>query len=282
MNHPRLKLDLTACILLVAGMLIILSVLSHDVRLMGAPDGLNAAAERNFLGLPGAWLGHMLFDTLGVAVYAFIACWFVVVFMMFQRRSVLKWVRRLSGWLMLLPCAALAADYLGTLVPAKSLSGSGGTLGAWLNAIMEDSLPLAARWFLFGGAALLGICLSIDFVVLAAAKLVSRFVAIIRPRLSAAGRLGWKVAARLVRPFARVFRRRAEASAIAGKRSARGKYPRLAMPEAGDDGAIPIHHHDQSQETLVSAPSQPSPTPAPAAEPVPIRRLMAVPDKDNG
>src|ERR1700704_374664 len=132
-DRRRLHLDLAATALLLAGLLVALSVFSHDPA--DPPSATVHPAHEvptNLLGSPGAWLAHSLHETLGVAVYVFLASWFVLVVFMYLRRSLLTWSLRLAGWLILLPCAAVLADALGPSFAGNSLSGSGGSLGAWL------------------------------------------------------------------------------------------------------------------------------------------------------
>src|SRR5262249_57298362 len=67
----------------------------------------------NLLGPPGAWLAAELFDALGVAVYVLLAGWLVLVLMRLASQRLGLWLVRLVGWLLLLPYAAPAADWLG-------------------------------------------------------------------------------------------------------------------------------------------------------------------------
>ena len=63
----------------------------------------------NLLGPAGAWLAAGLYDALGLAVHFLLASWFVLVVLLFLRRSLLTWTLRLAGWLLLLPCAMPSA-----------------------------------------------------------------------------------------------------------------------------------------------------------------------------
>src|SRR5688572_10789379 len=94
------RTDGVAWILLLSGLLVALCVLSHE-------PGLRAP---NLLGWPGAWLAHELFETLGVGVHVLLASWFVLVLLLLLRKRWQLWSRRLAGWWLLIPCAALAAD----------------------------------------------------------------------------------------------------------------------------------------------------------------------------
>jgi S-DNA-T family DNA segregation ATPase FtsK/SpoIIIE len=171
MADRRLRLDLAAFGFLLAGLLIALSVLGHDpADPLG--DALHSPREaaRNFLGPPGAWLAESLFGTFGVAVYVLMTSWFVMVVLLFLRRSLLTWSLRLVGWLLLIPCAAAAADYFGPAVLPGSLAGSGGTLGAWLTGWLDACFDLAGAAAVFGGCLLLGLMLALDFAILRLAR----------------------------------------------------------------------------------------------------------------
>src|SRR5215831_15899557 len=109
-SRPLPRLDLVASGLLVAGLLVALCVLSSDPA---GPAGVYPppADAPNLLGVPGAWLAGALYDALGVAVYVLLASWFVLVVLLFLRRRWLRWLVRLAGWLLLVPCAAVLADW---------------------------------------------------------------------------------------------------------------------------------------------------------------------------
>jgi S-DNA-T family DNA segregation ATPase FtsK/SpoIIIE len=166
MAKRRWRLDFAAYSFLAAGLLLALSVLSHDP---GNPPGSSVypcpPTTPNLLGPPGAWLAETVYDTLGVAVYVLLASWFVLVVLLLLRRSWLTWTLRLAGWLLLIPCAAVAADYLGSNWLPGPLSGSGGTGGAWLNGWLDATFQPAARVAIFGSCLLLGLVLAADFVL---------------------------------------------------------------------------------------------------------------------
>src|SRR5437660_329373 len=99
-----------------AGLLVALCVLSHDPPGQAATVYPPPPAPDNLLGPPGAWLAGELYETLGCAVYVLLASWFVLVLLLFMRNGLLTWSRRLTGWLLLIPCAAIIADALGAEV----------------------------------------------------------------------------------------------------------------------------------------------------------------------
>src|SRR2546430_4289958 len=154
MAERRSRLDLAAYGLLVAGLVVALCVLSHDpADAPGATVYPAHAGTKNLLGPAGAWLAATLREALGVAVYMLLASWLVLVVLLLLQQSLIRWSLRLIGWLVLIPCAAVAGDYFNSTFTYGALSGNGGSAGAWLRRWLEMSLqPL-------GGAAVFGACL---------------------------------------------------------------------------------------------------------------------------
>src|SRR5262245_38464960 len=105
-------LDLVAWGLLLAGLLVALCVFSHDPPPAGAVYPPPPEPD-NLLGPGGAWLAQELYEALGCAVYVLLASWFVLVLLIFLRKGIVSWSRRLAGWLLLIPCAAVLADVVG-------------------------------------------------------------------------------------------------------------------------------------------------------------------------
>ncbi|HMC89489.1 MAG TPA: DNA translocase FtsK 4TM domain-containing protein [Gemmataceae bacterium] len=166
MAKRRSRLDIAACGLLMAGLLVALSVLGHDTDDPPGSSAYPAAPAKNFLGPGGAWLAEMLQETLGIGVYVLLASWLVLVVLLFLRRSLWKWLLRLLGWLILIPCAAAGADSLAARLPAFALAGGGGTLGAWLNGWLETRFHPLGGMAIFGGCLFLGLVLTVDFLLL--------------------------------------------------------------------------------------------------------------------
>jgi DNA segregation ATPase FtsK/SpoIIIE, S-DNA-T family len=167
-DRRSLRLDLLAWGMLLAGLLVALAVLSHDppaATLYPPPP-----EPDNLLGPPGAWLAQELHEALGAAVYVLLASWFVLVLLLFLRKGWLAWSLRLAGWLLLLPCAAVAADALGPEWLDGPAPGSGGALGAWLAEGLEEHFEPAAAVALVAGAVLLGLVLAAGRVVRAALR----------------------------------------------------------------------------------------------------------------
>jgi S-DNA-T family DNA segregation ATPase FtsK/SpoIIIE len=247
-----LRLDLAALGLLATGVFVALCVLGQD------------ATGGHLLGPVGAWLAQSLAEALGLAVYLLLASWFVFVVMLFQRRSLLTWSLRLAGWLLLLPCTAVLADWPGSFPASRPLTGGGGSIGAWLSGWLEASFIPAGRYLVVGSCLLLGLVLAMDFV------------------LTRVLRWTWRIGRGLLRAFWLVVRwligSRAQPQAVEGgaepDAAPRKKAPAGAAGDsAGQTRTIPIHHHDQQPapgDTAIAV------RPAP-----PIRRPMPVCDADR-
>jgi S-DNA-T family DNA segregation ATPase FtsK/SpoIIIE len=184
--RPRRRFDFLAWGLLLAGLLVAGSVLGLDPIPAGAVSVYPPPPPpSNLLGPGGAWLGGALHETLGSAVYLFLVSWFVLVLGLLLRRKRLTWMLRLAGWLLLVPCAAVAAHLLGPGLPASPWDVSGGTLGAWLTAWLEDHFEPAGQALLLGGTLLVGLLLTVDFIILRGLRLLwrgGRGLVRIRPR----------------------------------------------------------------------------------------------------
>jgi S-DNA-T family DNA segregation ATPase FtsK/SpoIIIE len=231
MSAARLpRLDLVACGLLVAGLLVAACLLTYD-------PGTRATGPSDLLGPPGAYLAGSLIETLGVAVHVLLASWFVVVVLLFLRGGWLRWSLRLAGWLLLLPCAAAGADLLGPAWLGGPLVGSGGTLGAWLTAWLGDHFDPAGRLAVLAGATLVGGLLAGDF-------LIGRLARVLLRTLGGLARAAWW----LVRLLSGGMRRRRTAppprqeDAPPAPADAEGPGDD-ADPDA--DHNIPIYHHDE-------------------------------------
>src|SRR5438093_2181670 len=134
MAKRSLRAAVAACGILLAGVVVALSIFSHNPA--DAPGNTIHPPSRvpsNLLGPGGAWLAHILLETLGVAVYVLVAGWLILVILLLLRRGVWSWSLRAAGWLLLIPCTAVIADYLVADYPAGSVAGGGGTIGAWLH-----------------------------------------------------------------------------------------------------------------------------------------------------
>jgi S-DNA-T family DNA segregation ATPase FtsK/SpoIIIE len=159
-------LDVVAVGLLIGGLVVALAVFSYDPADPPSSHVLpRNPTPTNLLATPGAWIAHGLHESLGVAQYVLLGGWFALVVLLFLRRGVWAWFYRLAGWLLLIPCVAVTAHWIGPRFLGGPLSGSGGSLGAWLAAWLELRLFPVGRLLLLGGGILLGLVLAADFAV---------------------------------------------------------------------------------------------------------------------
>jgi S-DNA-T family DNA segregation ATPase FtsK/SpoIIIE len=256
-NRRAFRLDVAACCLLVSGLLVAVSVFSYDPA--DAPGRSvyppNPTAS-NLLGPAGAWLASGLHETLGVALYVLLTSWLVVVVLLFLRRSWLTWSLRLAGWLLLLPCVAVSADRMGPGLLGGPPAGSGGTLGAWLSAWLQQSFQPAGQVIVVASCWFLSLSLTLDFALIYLVKWFGR-------RLSVLGSI-----------FRHLWRRLA-----AGENTqldpTTSPEPVTANKPFSVGTAIPINHPDLSAKPPLEAASAPeSPTVVPSAPPIVRPRPM--------
>jgi S-DNA-T family DNA segregation ATPase FtsK/SpoIIIE len=282
MAERRTRLDLTAFGFLLAGLLIALSVFSYDPN-----DPPNAAVHpqrstvNNLLGIPGAWASRTIVETFGAGVYVLLASWFVLVMLLFLRRSLLTWSLRLTGWLLLVPCAAMAGDFLGLELVPGTLTGGGGTLGAWLNGWLAASFYPMGRAAVFAACLLLGLVLTADAAVgwtLRAAWQMSRWLF---TKLCQAGRGLWNWSRASQAPNAIVPGKakppikRAQSSDTPVPETT----PAPAEPLSPSED-IPIRHHDETLAALEKPVEEAAAEPAISA-PVPIQRSTPVVEEEQ-
>jgi S-DNA-T family DNA segregation ATPase FtsK/SpoIIIE len=168
------RLDAAACALLAAGLLVSVAVFSLDPADRPGAVYPPTPGSRNVLGPAGAWLAFALTDALGVAVYVLLASWFVLVVLLFLRRSWLRWSLRLAGWLLLVPGAAVLAELVGSNRDGPTPAGPGGSLGAWLVLWTQTRLLPIGRILLLAAWLSAGIALAFDRVVRKALILFGR------------------------------------------------------------------------------------------------------------
>jgi S-DNA-T family DNA segregation ATPase FtsK/SpoIIIE len=174
-NRPQWRLDLAAAGLLLLGVLAAAAVVSYDPADVDALAEPANAAPHNLLGAAGVWVGYGLVETLGVAVYALLAGWFVQVASLFRSRGWFAWSRRLAGWLVLIPATALLADRCGETWQSASLLGPGGGLGAWLGGLLEQAGPPFVQFLILTVVLVLGVVLAADFALRPALRLGRQF-----------------------------------------------------------------------------------------------------------
>jgi S-DNA-T family DNA segregation ATPase FtsK/SpoIIIE len=256
---PGRPLDWAAFGFLLAGMLVGASILS-DERIAARSVTIYPVhgSSGNLLGEPGAWLAESLYATLGVGVYTLLASWFILVILLFLRKSRLTWLLRLLGWLLLLPCVAVIADHFGHEKIPGPISGPGGTLGAWLSAWLDSHFLFTGRIVILAGCSALGLVLTLDFALVR----VLRGVFTAGRSVWAAGRFAGK---KLERSSAPVLEETSEVS----------KTSEVLVPVDSSD--IPIFHHQQLSTSSADA----ADSEEPIVLPPPIIRPSAASDDER-
>jgi S-DNA-T family DNA segregation ATPase FtsK/SpoIIIE len=164
MESRSARLDLVAGGLLLLGFLVALCVFSHNASEAPA-SSYPPRASSNLFGPPGSWLAQELHDTFGVAVYVLLASWLVLVVLLLLRRGLVIWSLRLAGWLLLIPCVAVSADFVGHAHLGGPLTGSGGSVGAWLAHWLQQTFHPVGQAIIGAGCLVLGLLLTMDFVL---------------------------------------------------------------------------------------------------------------------
>jgi S-DNA-T family DNA segregation ATPase FtsK/SpoIIIE len=258
------RVDLFAWGLLLAGLMVALCVFSHE---HAAGTMLSTPASSNLLGVPGAWLAQDLFDLFGSAVYIFLASWFVLVLLLLQRKCLRAWSLRLAGWLVLIPCTAAAADFLGSPFLGGPVTGSGGSLGALVTAWLDDQLSPIPAGILFGTVLLASLYLAVDFAVVRAFRAV---------------RVILKQSREVLRRIGSII---ARATSIITKKKIHEDRPPLIIRKTGlsaaseDADDIPIHH--STGDKVEAEENAPVAKPNLALFPPPIRRPAPVEEEDR-
>ncbi|MEI7683999.1 MAG: DNA translocase FtsK 4TM domain-containing protein [Planctomycetota bacterium] len=152
------RIDGMAWILLFTGSLVSLAIFSHETSL----DERTLPNSSNLFGKPGAWLASELFGALGLSVYALLASWFVLVILLLLRKNWTVWSKRFLGWALLVPCSAVAFDWIG---PDQLGTLPGGAIGALLRARIEAEFGPLGGPVVFAVVTAFATLLSLDFFI---------------------------------------------------------------------------------------------------------------------
>jgi S-DNA-T family DNA segregation ATPase FtsK/SpoIIIE len=257
------RLDFLGWGLLLTGLLVAVSVFSHHAVIAYPPR----PDSSNLLGPPGAWLAQQLHETLGSAVHVLLASWFALVLVLLGSNRLTLMVR-LAGWVLLLPCAAVLADFVGADALGGPLSGSGGSLGAFLADWLPEQFGFLGALLVFGGCLSLGLVLALDFV-LCAIWTGAKSVAIWTGRgLAGFGQavvwLDTRIRPRRLVPTIEIRHMGESVPETGGE---------AAAENAGDVNGIPIRHADGSDPEIPAA--------VPPPRILPINRPVYVPDEER-
>jgi DNA segregation ATPase FtsK/SpoIIIE, S-DNA-T family len=165
-DRRSMRVDLFVCALFIVGLLVALSVFSYDAA---DPPSTSIYPSHdvatNLLGFPGAWLASRLYDAFGIAVYVLLISWFVLTLLLFLRRRFLKWILRLAGWVLLLPCVAVLGESTAQAFVSCPITGGGGSVGAWLNTWLKSRFHPIGLAAIYAGCLVVSVALTADFAV---------------------------------------------------------------------------------------------------------------------
>ncbi len=152
---------------LVMGFFLAGSVLSQDPTI---PSRLTTYREppptSNLFGQLGDEIAANLYDVLGVGAYGLIAGLLILVFLRLQRKSLASCFIRMLGWMLLIPCISVFAEFGFFEDFWEFRSGPGGSLGAWLSVWLQEGVSAAIGLILLGGCVFFGLVLAMDFLLL--------------------------------------------------------------------------------------------------------------------
>jgi DNA segregation ATPase FtsK/SpoIIIE, S-DNA-T family len=248
--------------LFVLGFGFALALLSYDPADPPDPALLPAhALPANLLGIPGAWLAQTLISGLGQTTYLALGVWFAVLLIVLQRRPVTMKLIRITGWTLLIPCAAAWATYLSMPAFFFPNAASGGTLGSWLDGVLQADYSRAAQTWIRAVCTLIAVAASLDFVLRLGSRVLLRSLRLVLTVLRPIIEFLSVAPAPVAPPAAKPAVKEVPAAALPIRR-----------PQPVPD-AIPILHKDEAQKELQ--------TPSAPKAPVPIKRPMAITPADQ-
>ena len=188
------RFDATAFLLLAIGGALAAAVLSADAADISGDWAVVRTSSHNLLGPAGAWIARSLVESLGSAVYVFLAGWLILSIDLFLRPQWWPWLRRVAGWSILVPAAAVMCGSTRDRLGSEDRSpGPGGTVGAWLASWLSAELADLGPSDALGAARCDRLAFAIDRIMGFVARRIGNFV---RRLVRHVGRIGsW-----LIRP----------------------------------------------------------------------------------
>jgi S-DNA-T family DNA segregation ATPase FtsK/SpoIIIE len=235
------RLYLAAIILVGGGLFLTLSVLDYDPADGSGSVYPSPSTPHNRMGPLGAGIAHELRQTLGAAVFVFLAGWFAIVVRLTLRKSWLGWSLRSLGWALLVPAATVVAERWPELPSSLSAPplGPGGSLGFWLNDWLQATFHPAGQSILLAACLAVGVALTMDSVLLALVRLSWW---IIRINFDIAEQTA-KSPAWGVRTAPPIVWRKPPAESVPSEQEESAEAGETPQPTAGPH-IIPIHHHN--------------------------------------
>jgi S-DNA-T family DNA segregation ATPase FtsK/SpoIIIE len=162
-DRSRLKTDLCALGLLAAAVFVALSLMSHDPA---DPPAVTVYPERtevyNTCGIPGAWVSHALRTAFGAGAWFVLAIMAVVDVRMFSRKTEHDPLVRGLGWTLLLLVLCIGCRAVFSAASGGTVLGSGGLVGAWGQAMLEQHFSTAGTALLLLTGFVVGMLLTTD------------------------------------------------------------------------------------------------------------------------
>lgn len=131
-----------------------------------------ADPARHPFGTPGHRLAQELFDSWGFSLYVFAAGWCVSAISLLAWSGVVRWLTRVVGWILLVPCSAIFLEQLRDLIDGPTATGPGGLIGAGLGFALVHHFAPVPRVVIFTACTSLALYLAMDTFLLASARLL--------------------------------------------------------------------------------------------------------------
>ncbi|MBP3959254.1 DNA translocase FtsK [Gemmata sp. G18] len=124
----------------------------------------------NLFGSWGEVGAGWLLDPLGWAAIVLLAGWFAVAALLIVRRTTLRLITRVLGWGTVTISTAVGVDWFGMGLPAPTVAGRGGSVGAYLRFGLEDATEPGIALAVLALVTLVGLALVADRLVVAVAR----------------------------------------------------------------------------------------------------------------
>ncbi len=169
LDRRHWRLYLAACVLFLAGVLLTL----------GTIDSVATGSKPNGIEWLGGSIVYELRQALGAAIYVFLSAWIVFAIRLVLRRGWMNWTLCSLGWFLLTSTAAVLAERWPSLSlrGAEPPLGPGGSIGAWLHAILHENLQPMGQEILLGGCLALGLILTMAGLLRLSYRLLCRMFA---------------------------------------------------------------------------------------------------------
>jgi S-DNA-T family DNA segregation ATPase FtsK/SpoIIIE len=253
------RLYLAAIVLVGGGLFLTRSVLDYDPADVPGAIYPSPATPHNRMGPLGAGIAHELRQTLGAAVFVFLAGWFAIVIRLALRKSWLGWSLRSLGWALLVPAATVLAQRWPALPSSLATPplGPGGSLGVWLDDWLQATFHPVGQYVLLTACLTLGVVLTMDSALLALLRLAWW---ILRASFDSTEPVV-KSPSRGARSAPPIVRTKPPAEPEHGEQKEEAA-DETSQETAADPHIIPIHHHnDVGARDLQGPHLSPSPRP---------------------